>query len=648
MRTIRQAGFTIPITMLMVSVLMVLSTAIVAMTVASFRDASRMRNRAEILNVSEIGLKLAIAEIMPGLGLLPNTYWSYATKSNDVNASSSVSTVAQPIAGSKDRPDLPHDVQLFANTRNWSPFADWTQWDSTKTYAENHANLLWSKGWWMVPRTLDYDDAYYNEDANGVRLDGSSNVYKDQLGKPNEWTYKNPTKDESSKLAFPVRLGRSSEPVRNLYWYWLTEIEPNTPTNTQLRSRGLTDPYWVNSPPRLGPPHDGHPRAQRDVGIGAWQNREEYADRITSAQVTYDDDPFKPMAEKTKFSLQEDRYNFLNTPVLKKIYTVDHRGTMIRVAVYCRMILREYFIDPVPTKPAYPANFLTHMRTGTSGGGPNVVFYLVAVNESTPQQRGVRVQQAIYVPMGPANPQDVDATLADLSIDKRFADDDGRMVPGTLDLVMDKKLLAGATISGRILPASGDLSYRVPTNQPYTNNPFDANAKKNLNSRHPHWVYLIEGNGLGPEIGVYEDGGDYLSTNSALIWKVPGTNNWRRTPFRYPDGTARIVGAEKSGPDLGNGATPSAFADVFGAFQIGPNTDLAVFPEPDKPLQGGETGWQGPGMHPWGGPNATRASMSYIVTTELQIPKQENSNARYSRSVTATRSVGIIAPSPDP
>jgi hypothetical protein len=648
-----QAGFTIPVTMLMVSVLMVLSTAIVAMTVASFRDAARTRNRAEILNVSEIGLKLAIAEIMPGLGTLPNAYWSFATKSVDPAASASVSAAAPPVPGPNSK-DLTHEFQLFANVRNWSPFADWSAWTALGSYPGNVKTdgakpaaypegtfRAWTNGWWPVPRNTEYDDSYFAEDASVL----GGKAYPNPLpGKDTSenWFVNNPEDDD--QLAFPVRLGTSSVPVQNLYWYWLTEIEPNTPTNTQLRSRGLVDPYWVNTPPRFGPPIDAHPRAQRDVGIGAWPNRREYSDGVDSAILNYD-------KGSTDFSLRADRYNFLNTPVLKKIYMVDHRGTKIRVAVYARMILREYFIDSAKSPADYPDDFLSHMRTERPGGGPNVIFYLVAVNESTLNQRGVRVQQAIYVPMGPANPQDIDATLKDSSDTTRFSTTDGIMMPGTVDLLMDKQLMAGATISGRLLPASGDFSYRVPTTQAYTNNPNDVAAKANVNSLHPHWVYLIEWNGLGPLLADF-GGESYLSTNSALIWRVPGSNQWRRTPFRDANTNAAritgpVLGVIPPAPAAGNGATPSAFADAFGRFEIGHVSDIVTPPEAG-PLLTAETRWRGPGEDAWGRVGHRPASMSYILTTELQIPDQGNSNARYSRPVNATRSNLVIAPTPAP
>ncbi len=649
-----QAGFTIPVTMLMVSVLMVLSTAIVAMTVASFRDAARTRNRAEILNVSEIGLKLAIAEIMPGLGTLPNAYWSFATTSANPAASASVSAAAPPVPGPNSK-DLTHEVQLFANVRNWSPFADWTAWTALGGYPANvktdgptsvtypeGAFRVWTNGWWPVPRNTDYDDSYFAEDASVLGGKAYPNPLpgKDTSG---NWLINNP--DDDDQLAFPVRIGTSSVPVQNLYWYWLTEIKPNTPTNTQLSA----DLDGVHSPPRFGPPIDANPRAQRDVGIGAWPNRVEYSDGANSGIVNYD-------KGNTAFSLRADRYNFLNTPVLKKIYTVDHRGTKIRVAVYLRMILREYFIDSAKSPVDYPDDFQAHMRTERPGGGPNVIFYLVAVNESTPNQRGVRVQQAIYVPMGPANVQDIDATLKDSSTETRFSTTDGIMMPGTFDLLMDKQLMAGATISGRLLPASGDLSYQVPTAQAYTNNPNEIAAKARVNSWHPNWVYLIEWNGLGPLlVDVNPDPAideSYLSTNSALIWKVPGSNQWRRTPFRDATTNAArirgpVLGAVPPDPAAGNGATPSAFADVFGRFEIGHVSDVVVPPEVG-PLLTAETRWRGPGEDAWGRVGNRPASMSYILTTELQIPDQSNSNARYSRPVTATRSNQVIAPTPAP
>jgi len=44
---------------------------------------------------------------------------------------------------------------------------------------------------------------------------------------------------------------------------------------------------------------------------------------------------------------------------------------------------------------------------------------------------------------------------------------------------------------------------------------------------------------------------------------------------------------------------------------------------------------------------AKLASMSYIITTELQIPDQQNSNGRFGRPTTATRSTAT-APTPTP
>ncbi|MNX01719.1 hypothetical protein D3C86_312610 [compost metagenome] len=644
-----QRGFTIPITMLMVSVLMVLSTAIVAMTIASFKDAARTRNRAEILSVSEIGLKLAVAEIMPGLGTMPYAYWSFAanktppyplTAEELPYASSSVSLTAPatksgPVTASEPV-DLTHEFQIVANVRNWTPFADWTKWRKDRTPAQNLADPEWAKGWWVVPRTDKYDDAYFTQDAHpGADTDYQTKT--PSAAHPNPWLYKNPTDD--SQLAFPVRLGTSSLPVKNLYWYWLTETEPNTPTNSQIKQSfeehnvgGTVDPYWVHDRDHLKA-GVADTVADRDVGIGAWVNHRDYDDlrddaTINGKKVNYD-------GGGTSFTFDRDRYNFLNTPVLKKIFLVNHRGKPIRVAVYCRMILREYFLDSSGAKPKRPEDLLMHMRTQTDAGGPNVIFYLVAVNESTESQRGVRVQQAIYVPMGPANPQDLDAT--NRSGHNKFADNDAKMMPGVLTRLLDKELLAGATLSGQILPASGDFTYRVPHHdplidplqrgQPYT-------VPNSVDSYHPHWVYLIEWNGAEPSLATFSAPPEatksaFLTKNTALIWYDTVLRRWTRTPFRRGDTDTPLI-------SVARGSTPSTFVrDEFGRFEIGHETAPAALP--DIPVLTGNTPWYGPGMQGWGGQPA--GSMSYIVATDLQIVDQTFINARFGRPVPATHSV---------
>lgn len=678
-----ESGFAIPITMLMVSILMVLSTFVVAYTVASFQDAARTRSRAEILNVAEIGLKLALAEITPGLAALPNTYWSHVPG----KASASVSRPATASDWDLEPTDLPHEFQLFANVRNWPSFADWEAWGALGNYPDSirtvgpvtpaypeGAYRAWTRGWWPLPRNNEFDDSYFNEDASEVPGAKGYPNPKPREDRAEYWLINNPVNPD--QLAFPVRLGTSSVPVRNLYWYWLTETWPNTPTNSDLIDGGLVDPYWINSMAKTGSnPKVGQPNSvkDRDVGIGAWKNHREYADipeRSLDGRLAADDGHrVNPENGNTNFFVRRDRYNFLNTPVLKKIYTVDHRGEKIRVAVYCRMILREYFVDGDKKPADYPRDadgnldFLRYMRRQTPNGGPNVIFYLVAVNESTAQQRGVRVQQAVYVPMGPANPQDIDATNTNASLGDRFSEFDGALFPGTMRLMLDKQLMQGEVIEGFLQPASGDLSYRIP--QPpqspdYTNPASARNA-------HPHWVYLIEWNGLGGEKGPFitdKDGSDYLSTNSALIWPDNPRNPtiWYRTPMRYedntPDGKAygipRITGASHYDPTRnGNGATPSAYADAMGFFRIGRNTSTTpgIPPAPVNDAKGLpfdtlHSRWLGPGVDVWGGPRATQASMSYILVTDLQIPDQETANGRFSLYVTATKSAAV-APKPE-
>jgi hypothetical protein len=641
--------------MLMVSVLMVLSTAIVAMTIASFKDASRTRNRAEILSVSEIGLRLAVAEIMPGLGTMPYAYWSFSP--NEGNnpplpddllpyASSSVQTTAiasKDAAVSPGEPgDLTHEFQVIANVRNWSPFADWTKWDPTKTTAQNLANPAWAKGWWVVPRRDVADDAYFNEDAH-AGLDSDYKTQTPSAAHPNPWLYKNPT--DKSKLAFPVRLGTSSVPVSNLYWYWLTETEPNTPTNLELRKSfedfyavkngGSIEPYWIHDRDTLvaGKAGVGNDVPDRDVGVGAWPNHRDYDDLRDDAglhgkKVAYE-------GAKTSFTFDRERYNFLNTPVLKKIYLVNHRGKPIRVAVYCRMILREYFIDSTGAKPKRADDLLLHMRQETAGGGPNVIFYLVAVNESTVNQRGKRVQQAIYVPMGPGNPQDIDATMLPGTMYGRTPQD-GAMLPGVMNRLLDKQLLAGDVIKGQILPASGDLSYRIPG--PILANEYLAPADHDA-KRHPHWVYLIEWNGKEPMLATHsmpaaEDTISVLTRNTALIWWDRINKRWVRTPFRLPAANPKDDPAVIT---TLTGATPSAYADVFGKFEIGvSDTNALPLTVLANPLPR-QSRWRGPAMDGWGGQRA--ASMSYLMTTELQIPGQQNSGPRFGRPVQATESV---------
>jgi hypothetical protein len=387
--------------------------------------------------------------------------------------------------------------------------------------------------------------------------------------------------------------------------------------------------------------------ADRDVGIGAWWNHLEYADGADLAG--FKGEP----ASDVTFTPRTDRYNFLNTPVLKKIYTVDHRGRKIRVAVYCRLILREYFLNE---RGAIPANLLSHMRRQTTGSGPNVIFYMVAVNESTSMQRGTRVQQAVYVPVGPAHPQDVEATLGSYSLanENGFDAMDSRMMAGTLHLVLDKHLLAGKPITGRLLPASGDLSFRVPqvTYTPQNGAPF-VNPPLDYINRHNNWVYLVEWNGLGGN-ALHDHGtfGNIHSTNSALIMQVPGSNppRWIRTPFRVPPHPTPELTAFP-------GATPSAYTDIYGNFTIGTNTNTALpTPDPNGPLTG-DTRWDGPGVHLWGG-QTNPASMSYLTMTELQIPRPfrmpdgsyfSHATARAGRPFSATRSANLpVGATPPP
>lgn len=264
-----------------------------------------------------------------------------------------------------------------------------------------------------------------------------------------------------------------------------------------------------------------------------------------------------PNSRGTDFRGNEYPYGLFCQPVLRKVYMV-RQNPMVRVAVYVRMSLQDYYgVEIQGGKVVYPNRGLDgwtspdwpgHTAASASYDGRNfydtnaITFSVFAVSEGTGVSRGVRIHQALNITLGGAeyisgrSPRTTGAGGSLVAnINKNGLENDARLkgVPGgsaeyshylgpyfapALDTPSgNNQLTANAAITGQVYPASADLSFR-----------FDLPARP----KHEQAIFLYETirlPGDNPVVFLIEQIPTQVSGAAKPYWR-------RRLLFDYKDG----------------------------------------------------------------------------------------------------------------
>lgn len=151
----KQAGFTLPMTMMLVIVLTVLATAIMARIYTGIKQEGFDKEHQYTSDAAVIGLNMAIDEISPGIDRMKNAVWSASTMSitaPDPRIQYASDSVMAMLDGTTLSPtsEPARELALLGNIRNWDAFADWSQVPLDNSWSNLQG---WAKSWKYVPRS---------------------------------------------------------------------------------------------------------------------------------------------------------------------------------------------------------------------------------------------------------------------------------------------------------------------------------------------------------------------------------------------------------------------------------------------------------------------------------------------------------------
>ncbi|MBU6428264.1 MAG: type II secretion system GspH family protein, partial [Cyanobacteria bacterium REEB65] len=475
----KQSGFSLALTMMVTVVLILLAGSVIANILNTLRGVTITRQQAGLTNEADLGLKMAESEIDQNLDLMLYTMWSAAASPSMLQ-----STNATGALDAEGKFPV-RDLELLGNARNWPPFCDWAfyiqhynngfteqatqsgpssldpppagwtipytilEQDATPSPIFNENDPCLTRGWWKVPRDSRPDDDYYT-DTNGSGTYGCAGGITPNLPPAFPVTSQGATStDEMTPVSYKDLVSGLSTTVMALpHSYWYKDVLPIcgqiTATSSLLSFSAWPDAPmgWVN--------HSGETLYQTgEYGNGT----------CGGAHYGYTgQDPGsagftgKPQA--------------LDTPVYKKVYTLQNGR---RVAVYCRLDLRDYFPPDKSAPPDYQWPFENALPSQTTEGpfDPTnyIRFFLAAVPEGRFDAIGggqVEYRPAqmsykwIYLAVGGAEHNELATSSDPLVLAAGLPDD--HHFPGTL-MTSGGLLQKGVDLIGQIFRGDGNLGF---------------------------------------------------------------------------------------------------------------------------------------------------------------------------------------------
>lgn len=354
-----QAGFTLALSMMVTAVVVMLAAGLMLRIVNDVKGAKISSQAAMVSGDAEVALNLAEAEVFQDIDLLHSAIWS-STMSDVITDDANGPGEPDPdfpcpstangacVSPDTSNPQFPvRELQLLGNARNWPAFGNWRHYVTSAAYkpvgktasgyvAEDTLGVnpkvpavVWNagdrdltRGWWRVPRNDAVDNDYYGFNS---------------VSNPGE--------------VFPAAIAGEK-----------TTRTANTSYSGDASVTAVTHNYFYEE---LLPIRGEKISANR-IPVGSiWPNAEdEYG---TGAGATASG----TIAAVTRY--------VWDTPFYKKVYKLQNNR---KVAVYCRLDLRDYF----NADAAAPAK-----DKWTPPGPPNskdnfLKFFLAAIPEGRLEQ----------------------------------------------------------------------------------------------------------------------------------------------------------------------------------------------------------------------------------------------------------------------
>ena len=517
----RQAGFSLALTMAVTMVLILLVGAVFADILSTQRGSLMMRQEETLGDDAQLALRMAESEIYRDQDMMMLTTWSatLSAKTDSYGSAPDNSNPAQPVK----------QLEFLGNARNWPAFCDWSYYlryskapsgqvyspdgglsfvpggagstpapqgyffgnatqvpgmvasdsfnttgsatleqDSAPMNKFDESDPCLTRGWWLVPRDDQPDDAssYFTSSS----CPESGLTYPVAPGFPISFQGASSSDTAPAPVTSISYMGQTynnvSIPVVP-HDYWYDDAMPicgQTTTTTSIPKYAV----WPNA---WGVDADGH---QGEYGDGA-------CGKLNSNPYTYIGKSVPPGAAMPP--------QVFDTPIFKKIYTLEDGR---EVAVYARMDLRDYFAMNPAAKayPSYPA--WTQNAGGMHDSANNLTFYLVAVpegridylgNNQAAYRPAPTISKFVYFSTGGADLTELATSSDDLASQDAFVD--MHQLPATLKSSQEYLAVSSSAATmdlwGQVFRGDGDRGFNWTSYKP-TSGPI----------AQPRMVYLWE------------------------------------------------------------------------------------------------------------------------------------------------------------
>lgn len=627
-RSRRQAGFSLALTMAVISVLILLAGAIFADVLNNQRGSVLTREQSSLENDATVGLQMAEAELYKNADVLLYSAWSA-----QVNAMGDLSTTAtaspQATASSAISPFPVRPLEVLGNARDWPAFCDWSYYiDSYKTLQPG-VNVFapgappWCCGGFGFYATVSYSPPAATPD---IEQDGTPSQTVGGASAPifneddpcltNGW-YFVPRDDMADDDYFPG--GSCANPTLKTYtlpsYVFPTSIPGATysaappPLITSITYEGTT--YGNQSIQPV--PHDFWYEDFPICGaISATTSIPEHASWPNAAEGEYGDGNCAASGSTglsytgTDAVLPAKTPQMFDTPVYKKVYTLESGR---QVAVYCRLDLRDYFAPSCPSCPSYTWPYGGSETMGYRDSGNTLRFYLVAVPEGRVDlvsggaiyRPATVVNKFVYFNIGGA--EDAELATGDVSLTQDGLWDLHDMAP---TLESDEEMLpsgASNSIEGYKFRGDGNMGFNWSTYASASSFPISSQRMAYVWEDQP--VPNVAGSYSIFFLGV---GGTWIGEYNEGAGTAPASDTgWVIERYPYSTESAAAGGEDFGLPAYlaGSPTAPeyqfdtagsfSAIVDPTGHFVIpwrGNTTEPIIFPS--GPFKGEYDQWTGP------------------------------------------------------
>lgn len=579
-RTAQARGFALVFAIVISVVMTGLVTAVVLRVLTDQKVGRNVARQLASREDADLALRFAETEILTGMDKMLLAFWTvngtfspavqaghYSADTTrtfselDINSEFPAQTEAAML---RHRPLL--QLTLLGNPRNWPAFCDWQTYKGTWNPADKDFPAL-TRYWRLVPRDSNIDDDWYTGEGVGAQ-------------------------------PFPVIIAQRKDAKTGAMFpsegYMTTVSLGGDPRDGQ---KAVKHSFWYEQllPVTAGAAKTGLPATPAPTVPGP-------SPTPIEAKYIQPESTYRPTGEQWPNRVAEypADMNLLDTPFYKKIYQMPSGS---RVAVYCRLDLREYLAGDAATLGVDQRRSDRLLR-----------FYLAAVTEGRVDGKGDTKSfkpseitgKYIYISSGGMELKalNVSRESVETELGANTVPPDFNWYPGVLDNV-GRTLAAGSTISGQVFRADGNRGYMLASHGAYQSGSVPVTPAPGDMQEYYYpdgTVNTFRAPPMQTFFYLWEDARPdktntttaYVEANTNFIWLSYDRANpadrtkwrWRRTPFvnpllepplvrnpppgQTPSPSERLVDSPNSIV-----SSTSGFIDRHGYFEVWPRGDAA-------------------------------------------------------------------------